>query len=189
MSQKVNVLLVDDIDGSDAAETIPFGLDGTRYEIDLNSDHAQELRGQLERYVKAAAKSQGRRGRPGSAGPAQTTPGTRRYAIGPGRRAWMSTTAAASQPTSWHSTRRKPASKPRPVLASGQASSARLLLRVALPTREFIQHFSGAESDLLRAARRTLYRFRTHRRCCSLRFGRMNWLRQDRGLCPFACST
>ena len=35
----------------------------------------------------------------------------------------------------------------------------------------------------------TVYRFRTHRRCCSLRFGRMNWLRQDRGLCPFACST
>ncbi len=34
-----------------------------------------------------------------------------------------------------------------------------------------------------------LYRFRTHRRRCSLRFGRMNWLRQDRGLCPFACST
>jgi len=34
-----------------------------------------------------------------------------------------------------------------------------------------------------------LYRFRTYRRRCSLWFGRMNWLRQDRGLCPFACST
>ena len=56
MAQKVNVLLVDDIDGSDAKETIPFGLDGTHYEIDLNSDHAQELRGRLERYVKAARK-------------------------------------------------------------------------------------------------------------------------------------
>jgi hypothetical protein len=33
MAQKVNVLLVDDIDGSDAAETIQFGLDGTHYEI------------------------------------------------------------------------------------------------------------------------------------------------------------
>ena len=47
MAQKVNVLLVDDIDGSDADETIEFGLDGTHYEIDLNSDHAQELREQL----------------------------------------------------------------------------------------------------------------------------------------------
>jgi len=34
-----------------------------------------------------------------------------------------------------------------------------------------------------------LYRFRTHRRYCELRFGRMSRLRQDRGSCPFACST
>jgi hypothetical protein len=64
MAQKVNVLLVDDIDGSDADETIPFGLDGTQYEIDLNSDHARELRGQLERYTKAARKVTGSAGRP-----------------------------------------------------------------------------------------------------------------------------
>ena len=38
-------------------------------------------------------------------------------------------------------------------------------------------------------SRLTLYRFRTRRRCCDLRFGRMSWLRQDRGLCPFDCST
>lgn len=64
MAQKVSVLLVDDIDGSDADETIKFGLDGTHYEIDLNSDHAQELRGQLSRYVKAARKVTGSVGRP-----------------------------------------------------------------------------------------------------------------------------
>jgi Lsr2 len=64
MAQKVNVLLVDDSDGSDASETIPFGLDGTHYEIDLNSDHAQELRDQLQRYVKAARKVTGSVGRP-----------------------------------------------------------------------------------------------------------------------------
>jgi hypothetical protein len=59
MTQKVNVLLVDDIDGSGADETIQFGLDGTHYEIDLSSDHAQELREQLSRYVKAARKVTG----------------------------------------------------------------------------------------------------------------------------------
>lgn len=59
MTQKVNVLLVDDIDGSDAYETIPFGLDGTHYEIDLNSEHAQELRTQLQPYVKVARKATG----------------------------------------------------------------------------------------------------------------------------------
>ena len=59
MAQKVSVLLVDDIDGSEARETISFGLDGTRYEIDLNGEHTQELREQLGRYVKAARKVTG----------------------------------------------------------------------------------------------------------------------------------
>jgi Lsr2 len=64
MAQKVSVLLVDDLDGSEAKETISFGLDGTRYEIDLNGEHSQEMRGQLERYVKAARKVTGSTGRP-----------------------------------------------------------------------------------------------------------------------------
>jgi hypothetical protein len=64
MAQKVNVLLVDDIDGSDADETVQFGLDGTRYEIDLNSGHAGKLREELKRYVKAARKVTGPAGRP-----------------------------------------------------------------------------------------------------------------------------
>lgn len=65
MAQKVNVILVDDIDGSDAVETVSFGLDGTHYEIDLNSGHAQELREQLDLYVKKARKVTGPAGRPG----------------------------------------------------------------------------------------------------------------------------
>jgi hypothetical protein len=64
VAQKVSVLLVDDIDGSEAGETISFGLDGTRYEIDLNGQHARELREQLGRYVKAARKVTGSSGRP-----------------------------------------------------------------------------------------------------------------------------
>jgi hypothetical protein len=64
MAQKVSVLLVDDIDGSEAGETVSFGLDGTRYEIDLNGGHARELREQLGRYVKAARKVTGSSGRP-----------------------------------------------------------------------------------------------------------------------------
>jgi hypothetical protein len=64
MAQKVSVLIVDDIDGSEADETVPFGLDGTHYEIDLNSRHAQDLREQLERYVKAARKATQSAGQP-----------------------------------------------------------------------------------------------------------------------------
>ena len=51
MAQKVNIVLVDDIDGSDATETVSFGLDGTTYEIDLNDANAAALRDALATYV------------------------------------------------------------------------------------------------------------------------------------------
>ena len=56
MAQKVNIILVDDIDETDATETISFGLDGTSYEIDLNDKHAAELRDALAGYVGHARK-------------------------------------------------------------------------------------------------------------------------------------
>jgi hypothetical protein len=59
VAQKVNVLLVDDIDGSDAEETVRFGIDGAHYEIDLTREHAGELRSALTRYAKAARKVTG----------------------------------------------------------------------------------------------------------------------------------
>ncbi|MGA9748848.1 MAG: Lsr2 family protein, partial [Nocardioides sp.] len=44
MAQRVHVVLVDDLDGSDADETVTFGLDGVDYEIDLTDAHAAALR-------------------------------------------------------------------------------------------------------------------------------------------------
>ena len=44
MAEKIQVLLVDDIDGGEATETVNFGLDGVAYEIDLSSDNAKKLR-------------------------------------------------------------------------------------------------------------------------------------------------
>jgi nucleoid-associated protein Lsr2 len=66
MAQKVETLFVDDIDGSAAQDTIQFGLDGTRYEIDLNADHVRELRAIFSRYSQAGRKVTGasRRGSP-----------------------------------------------------------------------------------------------------------------------------
>jgi hypothetical protein len=64
MAQKVNITLVDDIDGSDATETLTFGLDGASYEIDLNEKNASALRDALATYVGHARKvSTSRRGR------------------------------------------------------------------------------------------------------------------------------
>ena len=64
MAQKVNIVLVDDLDGSEASETVSFALDGTSYEIDLNDKNAKALRAALASYVGHARKAGGtRRGR------------------------------------------------------------------------------------------------------------------------------
>ena len=61
MAQKVQVLLVDDLDGSEAAETVQFGLDGIAYEIDLSKKNAAKLRDALAPYVAEARRMGGRR--------------------------------------------------------------------------------------------------------------------------------
>ncbi|TDC40969.1 Lsr2 family protein [Actinomadura sp. KC345] len=57
MAQKVEVLLVDDIDGGEADETVSFSLDGTTYEIDLSKKNAAKLRNGLEPFVAGARKA------------------------------------------------------------------------------------------------------------------------------------
>lgn len=61
MAQKIQVVLVDDIDGGDAAETVSFALDNVSYEIDLSGDHAVELRSALEPWIAKARKTSSRR--------------------------------------------------------------------------------------------------------------------------------
>ena len=62
MAQKVHIMLVDDLDGSEAEETVTFGLDGVSYEIDLSSSNAAALRDALSNYVGHARRVGGRRG-------------------------------------------------------------------------------------------------------------------------------
>lgn len=56
MAHKVHTLFIDDIDGGQAEGTVKFGLDGTDYEIDLNTTHAEALRKSLAQYVAASRK-------------------------------------------------------------------------------------------------------------------------------------
>ena len=56
MAQKVQTLFIDDMDGSAAEGTVLFGLDGTEYEIDLNAEHAQQLRDALAACVRVARR-------------------------------------------------------------------------------------------------------------------------------------
>ncbi len=65
MAQKVQVVLIDDLDGGPAEETVSFALDGTKYEIDLNTANAAQLREDLSKWAALARKvsttSRGRR--------------------------------------------------------------------------------------------------------------------------------
>lgn len=60
MAQKVVSTLVDDLDGTNADETVMFGLDGATYEIDLTAEHAQGLRDGIAEFVNSARRTGGR---------------------------------------------------------------------------------------------------------------------------------
>ena len=63
MAQVTTVRLVDDLDGTEADESISFALDGLALEIDLSNDNAEKLRGVFAPYVAAARRADGRRAR------------------------------------------------------------------------------------------------------------------------------
>jgi hypothetical protein len=56
VARKVQVHLLDDIDGGKADETLKFALDGTNYEIDLSTKHADKLRRSLDKFVQSARR-------------------------------------------------------------------------------------------------------------------------------------
>lgn len=62
MAQKVEVTLVDDLDGGSADETLTFALDGVSYEIDLSKSNAKKFRDSLSTYASAARRVGGRSG-------------------------------------------------------------------------------------------------------------------------------
>ena len=51
MAREMKVILTDDIDGSEAAETVRFALDQGTYEIELSSENAEKLRAALAPYI------------------------------------------------------------------------------------------------------------------------------------------
>lgn len=61
MAQQTTVTLTDDLDGTRAAETVRFGLDGRSYEIDLNKRNAAALRKSLAEFTAAARRVRGSR--------------------------------------------------------------------------------------------------------------------------------
>jgi Lsr2 len=66
MATRILTELRDDVDGSEATQTIRFALDGVEYEIDLSDCNANRLRNSLAEFVGHARKVSGRRGRASS---------------------------------------------------------------------------------------------------------------------------
>ena len=54
MTRKVQVVLQDDLNGDEPAQTVYFGLDGKAFEIDLTEQNAATLRGALAPWIAAA---------------------------------------------------------------------------------------------------------------------------------------
>jgi hypothetical protein len=89
------VVLEDDLEGGDAAETVKFALDGVSYEIDLNSRNAKKLRDSLATYL-AKGRKVGRggvvvggrtaRGRGGAAGDREQNKAIREWAKKSGKK-------------------------------------------------------------------------------------------------------
>jgi hypothetical protein len=56
MAKRTIHMLVDDVNGGEADETVAFAVDGTQYEIDLSRKNAAKMREVLARYVEAGSK-------------------------------------------------------------------------------------------------------------------------------------
>ncbi|MET3172816.1 UNVERIFIED_ORG: hypothetical protein ABIB52_000644 [Arthrobacter sp. UYCu721] len=78
MATRKIIVLEDDLNGSDADETVSFALDGSSYEVDLNGAHAEELRALMRPYTEAARKAGA------GTGPARRSAGARSGEV----RAW-----------------------------------------------------------------------------------------------------
>ena len=138
MAQQVNVKFVDDLDGSDAAGTVSFAIDGRAYEIDLSEDNAARLRDSLASFV--AAGPQERRSQRGGRAPDTeddrelgsggrsrwTGSRPRRSGRGPGRTATRSPTAAGSPRPWW--TPSRPPTDPDDTTRRGRSGKLRPLL-------------------------------------------------------------
>ncbi len=61
MATRTTVTLIDDLDGSEAAEQVEFAVDGRSYEIDLSAANSAKLREALAPFISAARRAGARR--------------------------------------------------------------------------------------------------------------------------------
>ncbi len=80
MAKRTITMLVDDIDGSEAAETVSFSLDGVSYEIDISASNAAKLRDDFAVWTAHATRVGGRKRTTSVAGGKEDLEAIRRWA-------------------------------------------------------------------------------------------------------------
>ncbi|MFC6083390.1 histone-like nucleoid-structuring protein Lsr2 [Sphaerisporangium aureirubrum] len=58
MATQIQKILIDDLDGGEASETVTFAIDGAAYEIDLSGENAKKLRDALSSFVSSARRAE-----------------------------------------------------------------------------------------------------------------------------------
>lgn len=58
--KKTHVVLVDDIDGTPAKDTVTFSFQGVTYEIDLSEEHISEMSADFEKWISSSRRIGGR---------------------------------------------------------------------------------------------------------------------------------
>lgn len=97
MAQRLKVVFLDDLDGSDADQTMTFSLDGQWYEIDLSSENLRRLREALAPFTAKARKPKDKEKDKEKAVVVVATPRQRpRPASGPGRPRRLTVTKPAT---------------------------------------------------------------------------------------------
>lgn len=89
MAKDTKTVLTCDIDGTEAQETVRFGLDGLEYEMELCPDHLEEFNSGFGRYASIGRRVGGpvrrRRAQRAVATPAAAAPSRRRRSRGAGK--------------------------------------------------------------------------------------------------------
>lgn len=78
MAREMKLVLTDDFDGTDAAETVSFSIDQGHYEIELSSENAAKLREALAPFIERARRvANPARGARGGSGRSRRSAGSR----------------------------------------------------------------------------------------------------------------
>ena len=80
MAREMRLVLTDDFDGSEAAETVRFSLDQATYELELSTENADKLRETFAPFIAKARRVANTGRRAGSSGPKRDTAKIREWA-------------------------------------------------------------------------------------------------------------